>query len=217
MSPLQPDLLRRRFFIVVSILALTATLTLLVPLLSAPISGKSYASRVSLTLGDYIGTDRAIDPSTAAVLQTDDVVDRRYVKPDKSWVDLTIVFAKEQRKVAHPQEICLKGAGFNIQDYSRVSVPTGLPDPAFIPVVKLRIEHGAYKYLVYYWYKCGSRHTASYYWENFLVIWSQVSLHPANGALVKLTTPIDLNLAASEQRLNSFLNLVMPEIISKLP
>lgn len=216
--PVQPhDPSRRRFLLVTGILALAAAVTLSLPLLSAPIAGASYAKEVRLQLGDWSGVDRPVDADTIRILQTDDIVNRHYVSPDQSWVDLTIIFAKEQRKVAHPQEICLKGAGYNIQDYSRPTIPVGPMHQAGIPVVKLRTEHGRDKYLVYYWYKCADHYTSSYYWENMLIIWSQVTLRPANGALIKLTTPIENDIATSEKRLADFLGLVMPEISSKLP
>ena len=212
-----PDRPRRRFLLVSGMLALTAAIVLLLPLLNAPISGAGYARTVKLDLGGWMGIERKIDARTAEILETDDVVDRRYTKLGEPWVDLTVIFAKEQRKVAHPQEICLRGAGYNLQEYSRPNVPTGMSSPSQIPVVKLRVELGSGKYLVYYWYKCADRYTASYYWENLLIMWSQVTLRPANGALIKLTTPIERDLATSDQRLQSFMALVMPEITEKLP
>ena len=215
-TPTKPS--RRRLIVVVCVLALAAVITHLVPLMNAPIKGATYAGRVSLQLGEWIGTDRVIDESTADILETRDVVDRRYVSPaDESWVDLTIIFAKEQRKVAHPQEVCLKGAGFSLQEYSRPTVPTGLEDPSHVRVVRLRVEKANSKHLVYYMYKCGKRYSASYYWENILIIWSRITLRPANGALIKLTTPIKTDEATSEKRLEAFMALVMPEIATKLP
>ncbi|GEM_PF-691292 len=214
--PLDPA--RKRFFLVAGLFAFGAVATMLLPLLlSAPIEGASYARRVSLELGDWMGTEQVVSEDTVAILGTDDVVDRHYVKEGEPWVDMAIVFAQEQRKVAHPQEICLKGAGYSIQSYSRPEVPTGLTDPAQISVVRLQIERGNKRHLVYYWYKCGNHYTSSYYRENALIIWSQLTLRPANGALIKLTTPIDEDLASSEKRLQDFLTLVMPEITSKLP
>ena len=208
---------RRHFIVVVCVFAGVSVITHLLPLLGTPIEGASYARRVNLQLDGWSGTEREIDEHTVAILETDDVVDRRYTKPGEPWVDLTIIFAKEQRKAAHPQEICLKGAGYNIQGYSRPTIPTGIQNPSHIPVVKLRIEKDRTKYLVYYWYKCGSRYTSSYYWENILIIASRITLRPANGALIKLTTPIDTDQATSEKRLEDFLTLVMPEITAKLP
>ena len=208
---------RRHFIVVVCVFAGVSVITHLLPLLGTPIEGASYARRVNLQLDGWSGTEREIDEHTVAILETDDVVDRRYTKPGEPWVDLTIIFAKEQRKAAHPQEICLKGAGYNIQGYSRPTIPTGIQNPSHIPVVKLRLEKNQTKYLVYYWYKCGSRYTSSYYWENILIIASRITLRPANGALIKLTTPIDTDQATSEKRLEDFLTLVMPEITAKLP
>lgn len=207
---------RKRFRTVIVILAVTAVLTQLSPLLSRPVGGARMASQVSMTLGQWTGEDLPVDEDTIRILQTDDIVDRRYSRPGSPSVDLTIVYAKEQRKVAHPQEICLKGAGFNIQGSSRVVAPTGLTSPAGVPVVRLMVEKGSSKYLIYYWYKCRGRYTASYYWENALVIWSNVTLHPANGALIKLTTPLETDTAVGEARLREFLALVMPEIESRL-
>ena len=217
--PILPNKLsRRRFIVVACVLIPAAVITHLLPLLNAPIQGANYARRVSLQLGRWSGIERKIDKNTASILQTDDVVDRRYVRVgDESWVDLTIIFAKEQRKVAHPPEVCLKGAGYSLQDYSRPIVPSGLKDPTRVRVVRLRIEKSNRKYLVYYLYKCGRRYSASYYWENLLIIWSHITLRPANGALIKLVTPIRTDEATSEKRLEAFLALAMPEIAAKLP
>ena len=209
--------LRRHFIVVVCVFVGVSVITHLLPFLSTPIEGASYARRVNLQLNGWSGTEREIDEHTAEILRTDDVIDRRYVKSGQSWVDLTIIFAKEQRKAAHPQEICLKGAGYSIQDYSRPTIPTRIENPSHIPVVKLMIEKDQIKYLVYYWYKCGRHYSASYYWENILIITSRIMLRPANGALIKLTTPIDTDQATSEKRLEDFLTVVMPEITTKLP
>lgn len=208
---------RRRFIVVVCVFAVVSTITHLLPLLSAPIEGAAYAEKVSLTLDGWMGVNRKVDDNAKAILETDDVVDRRYTKPGQPWVDLTIIFAREQRKVAHPQEICLKGAGYSIQEYSRPTIPTGIENPSHIPVVKLRIERDRSKHLVYYWYKCGSHYSSSYYWENILIITSRITLRPTNGALIKLTTPIDADQATSEKRLEDFLAVAMPEINEKLP
>jgi EpsI family protein len=216
--PARPrDPSRRRFVLVIGVLAVGAAITLLLPLLNGPISGVKYARLVSAELGGWIGIERPIDEHTAAILQTDDVMDREYAKPNEQHVDLTVIFAKEQRKVAHPQEICLKGAGYSVQSYSRPFIPTGMADPAQVRVIRLEIERGGLRYLVYYWYKCGDHYTASYYWENVLIIWSQLTLRPANGALIKLTTPIDQDIATSDKRLAAFIALAMPEIAQKLP
>ena len=206
-----------KFVIVVFILTGAAAITHLLPLLNAPLDGARFANQVSLQLDGWSGTERPIDEHTAAILETEDVVDRRYNKPDESWVDLTIIFAKEQRKVAHPQEVCLKGSGYNVQHYSRPSVPTGITDPAYIPVVRLKIEKGNNRHLVYYFYKCGPHYSASYYWENILIMWSRVTLRPANGALIKLTTSIDTDEPTAEDRLQRFLAVALPEIAGKLP
>src|SRR5207244_33812 len=70
---------------------------------------------VPARLGAWQGTDLPIDARVHDLLETDDVLLRRY-RSAADLVDVLVVHAADSRKVAHPPEICFAGGGFVARD-----------------------------------------------------------------------------------------------------
>ena len=103
------ETLRPRYVKVVLLLILTAVLSILYLYPTKTPPKAKYAEKLPTTLLDWHGVDSPVDEETKAVLETDDVLMREYRRGAESPILLSVVFAEENRKVAHPPEVCLTG------------------------------------------------------------------------------------------------------------
>lgn len=62
---------------------------------------------------------------------------RRYVGPDKFWLDLRVVLMGSDRTSIHKPEYCLPGQGFQIMQTERLSVPITEPHAYDLPVTRI--------------------------------------------------------------------------------
>ena len=65
---------------------------------------------------DFVSIEGEMSQLEMAILQTEDYLKRRYTSAidPNNFVDLTIVFSKNNRKGTHPPEVCLEGGGGRI-------------------------------------------------------------------------------------------------------
>ena len=62
---------------------------------------------------------------------------RRYVGPDKFWLDLRVVLMGTDRTSIHKPEYCLPGQGFQITQSDRLTVPMTEPHAYELPVTRI--------------------------------------------------------------------------------
>jgi len=108
--------LNRRYWMIIILLGVTAALSVLYLYPSKDAPKVRYAELLPMNLQDWTAHDLPVDDETKAILETDDVLMREYTKPGEPPIFLSVVFAEENRKVAHPPEVCLTGSGFEVKE-----------------------------------------------------------------------------------------------------
>lgn len=169
-----------------ALLALSAFLTH-AALFKQNVQGNSNFTRL---IPPMVGEWQLIDeypasPSEIQGLETSDIIKRAYANNGKQ-VELVVAYiAHSNRKSAHAQEACLRGAGAMVGSVEMVRLKT-IPVQAKVLTIDLRDR----RQWVYYWYKMGSLHTAEYLLSSLRMFLNGLfSKEPQGTTLVRIMTP----------------------------
>ncbi len=209
-----------RFVITVALLATTAiflqargqheTLPNREPLASLPYQ-----------LGDWTGTDVAMQQDVLDILGPGDFLQRFYANNSvpQPYVDLFLAYFPSQRSgdTIHSPKHCLPGAGWLPTESGRISI--SLPGRAPFEANRYLIAKGDERQLVLYWYWAHNRALASEYWAKFYLVADSIRLNRSDGSLVRVITPLLPGEAVdvAQQRLLSFAGTVVPQLDRYIP
>jgi len=198
-----------RVVIVLVLLALAAAVSALTLYPKRMDRGSLKAARLPLRLDSWTGREEPIEDYVKAILETDDVIQRTYQSPRWSQIPvvMAVVFSADNRRVAHPPEVCYRGAGWEVAEKKIVEVE-GLP-----PLVRLVLSGGANnKDMVFYCYKAGDQITANYYRQQYNIAVNQIRRKATSSALIRFSSPVVDGEENTARRLSDFMRLMMPEI-----
>lgn len=164
-----------------------------------------------LQIGQWQGRRSYLDPAMAAQVGASNYFDANYVNNTNVPVNLWIAYFESQSKKIsgriHSPLICLSGGGWKIKESSLVNLTPELQ------VQYLLIEHTAgTRDVVYYWYIQGGRWTASEYSVRLLMSYDGLMRRRNDGALIRLITPVDKDVASARERLSIFARLLIPKV-----
>jgi EpsI family protein len=172
-------------------------------------------------LGNWSGTEVALDEKTLEVLGPGDFLQRLYREPDSEQpaVDLFLAYFPSQRagETPHSPQHCLPGAGWNPDENVRVTL--SLPGHAPFPANRYVISKGGERRLVLYWFWAHDRGVASEYWAKFYLVSDAIRMNRSDGALVRIITAMfpGESAAAAEQRILPFADDLGPLLNDYIP
>jgi EpsI family protein len=171
---------------------------------------------IPLEIGGWRGTDVPVQPRVFEILETEDVLVRRFASPRQAGpVDLYVVHAADSRKVAHPPEICFSGGGFVARERGVAALDLG---GRAIPAVRMVLDRGPDTLLVYYWYRLDGRDTPSYLDHQLAALLRRVRRERREGSMVRLSTLVrGGNVAAAEARIAAFAREALGPALEVLP
>lgn len=207
-------------FILATLLILGAAI-----LLQARARSEVYPPRLPLKqfparLGNWSGTDVAIDKDVLEVLGPGDFLVRIYQSQEKTpYIDLFIAYFRSQRAgdTIHSPQHCLPGAGWAPIENKRITLTVPGHEP--FPANRYLIAKGDSRQLVLYWFWAHDRGVASEYWAKFYLVADAIKMNRSDGALVRITTPMypGETADAAQQRILPFASDVMPLLNSYIP
>ncbi len=198
----------------------------LLPLASAQVTdrGEIPLARQSfldfpMQLKGWSGTSFPLEARYVEVLKFDDYLLADYQRPPAPGVNLYIAYYRSQRKgqSAHSPQSCIPGGGWEINAIETVQLaPPGAAHD--VPANRALIQKGDQRQLVLYWFKQRDRVVANEYLVKVYVLWDAMTRQRTDGALIRLTTPIQQNETdqAAEHRLIQFaqdINPVLPRYV----
>ena len=172
-------------------------------------------------LGDWTGTDLAMDKDTLQVLGPGDFLLRIYNRTDRSvpYLGLFIAYFPSQRAgdTIHSPKNCLPGAGWAPVESSRVDL--SVPGRSPFPVNRYVIAKGEARQLVLYWYWAHDRGVASEYWAKYYLVADSIALNRSDGSLVRITTPLlpGESVDQAQQRMMPFVSDVVARLQNYIP
>lgn len=146
------------------------------------------------------GIPEALTPDIEEALEADDYLSVQFANAaQKAPVQLFVAWYDDQTKGGtHSPEICLPGAGWEIAKIERIDIA---PEMGFAEPYNLNravIQKGQTRMLVYYWFEQHGRHTAWDFAAKMYLLWDSVTIGRTDGALVRLTTPIQTGETEAE-------------------
>ncbi len=185
---------------------------------------RSPFSSFPMKLGEWTSIQEP--PLTAReieVLGVSDYVTRLYYSPQRAGIGLYIGYWQSQRQGSsiHSPQNCLPGAGW--EPVSQSIIPFAdprTPDQSF-QANRYIVQKANDRVLVLYWFQSHGRIVASEYWSKFYLIADAMRMDRSDGAIVRLTAPIDGPGADAEARAQAgalaFANVLLPELDAFLP
>ena len=160
-----------------------------------------------------------MDQKTIDILETSDVMFRKYEKENMIPVYFCVIYSQNNRKVAHPPELCLSGGGNVVEFKEGINFDT--PVKQNFDAKKLIVVHSNSKWMYLYWYKSGRFYSSNYLLQQFLAAVTQLVHRKSSCALIRLSTPIPQEeeppFKESEERLMKFSKTILPILSEKLP
>jgi exosortase D (VPLPA-CTERM-specific) len=161
-----------------------------------------------LQMGPYQGKRGYLDTAMAKAVGADAYLEANYANPGHAPVSLWIGYFESQSKKVegriHSPLICLTGGGWHIMESKIVDAAPGLP------VRSLLIEKDGTRQIVYYWYLQQGNWLASEYSSRLFMGWNGLIKQRNDGAIVRLITPAEPDVAQARERLTAFVHLLVP-------
>lgn len=154
-------------------------------------------------------------PREIELLETDNILNRSYRDASGRTAALVLVYDPSgNRKMAHPQEICLAADGNEIIGQTHVDLGVG-----GINAQRLLTERNGGRLLYYYWYKSGDDQSGSYLMTQTSAAWSALLGKSRGTALIRIATPIgtDHSEEQADKILQDFARALVPELTRVLP
>lgn len=169
------------------------------------------SSKLPLNIGRWVGYDSVVEDYVKLILETDDVIERNYLDggSGNAMVQLAVAFSSNNRRVAHPPEICYRAGGWEVVN-KKIFQIKGLP-----PLVRLVMDNGNRRRdVVFYFFKSGDEITSNYYQQQFNIAANQLLGRATASSLVRFSTTIRDNedQLTAELRVVDFIRLMTPEI-----
>jgi EpsI family protein len=189
-----------RYWAVVVLLAGTALL-LLARGNSDLIPASDPISQMPLAIAGWSGSDLAIDQETLDVLGAGTFLSRAYAQSGETQpIDLFIAYFPTQRTgvAIHSPKNCLPGSGWAFESSQYVSLNDA--NGKARQVGEYVIGNGENRQFVIYWYQAHGRSIANEYLAKVYLVVDAIRLNRTDGALVRVTTPIEAGEVTSVAR-----------------
>ncbi len=167
-------------------------------------------SNFPTAIGGWTGHEELIDSDTLDLLKATDVRDWDFVTPDaKQSVNFFVAYYDSQRneRTFHSPMICLPGSGWKTINQSVRQINLSPRATNALHLNRLIIERGMSRLLVYYWFEQRGVSEPDFYRVKARIIADSITTGRTDGALVRLTTPIDISEQEddADKRLQNFL------------
>lgn len=206
-----------KYWVVVVLLGLTAGMSVALSQ-KEHIYTKVDIKDFPMKIGSWIGKELPLDEETYKILETRNVLFRKYYKQssergETASVYLYIIYSEDNRKVSHPPEICYTGGGAELISKSQVSIDTG---SQIMRVNKFIVEEHKQKEMVLYWYSAGGEFTTNYLRQQMKVVLGQLGRRGSGASLIRVSAPIAKGEAETLGELKGFIRDAIPEIKENL-
>jgi len=174
---------------------------------------QSFAS-FPLELGPWRGQHMPMDPEMVKATKCDAYLNVQFSQPGAPPISLWIAYYESQKKAGgfvHSPKLCLTGGGWT-------ELTTGLEQfDNDHSVNSMVLQQMGTRIIFYYWYMQRGRWVTSEYQNKLLMGYDGLMNRRTDGALIRLSTPVNRDLEAARERLQSFARLLVPILQKFLP
>ena len=159
-------------------------------------------TKFPIAVGGWKGEDIETTEEEYKILETRNLVSRKYTNTKGEWIMLFMIYSETNRSVFHPPEVCMMGSGFEMTDKTVDTMESKLRN---ITANKLLFEKQGYKELTLYCYKAGNLYTANYYLQQFYLAMHQVFGKNVPGATIRVSMALGADEKETLKTLRGFL------------
>jgi exosortase D (VPLPA-CTERM-specific) len=138
-----------------------------------------------------------------------------------SSVNFYSAYYQSQRKgiSVHSPKGCIPADGWQITQFGQRSFSDIAVDGNTLQANRAVIEKGDSRQLVYYWFQQRGRMITNEFLVKWYLFYDAIAMHRTDGSLVRLVTSVGKteDLEVADQRLQSFMKELMPELPAYLP
>lgn len=177
-------------------------------------------SQVPKMIGNWTGTDYAIDSQTLEVLGQGEFLSRVYTNSSaRSGIDLFIAYFPTQRTgvTVHSPKHCLPGSGWVFESSSHGQLQA--TDGKSYNVGEYVIANAGRKQMVLYWYQSHGRSIVSEYEAKVFLVADAVRMQRTDAALIRVITPIgnEEDIPTAKNRAMDFAAVLAPQLHRFIP
>jgi len=171
-------------------------------------------------IGEWIGKEARFDQKVYDILGVDDSFLCSYKASGDRQVQLYIGFYQSQREgdLIHSPKHCMPGAGWNIIQTSIEELVLSGTNPGKMKTIKLILQKGAQKQIVFYWFQSRGRIITSEYMQKIYLVMDSITRHRTDGSFVRLISQvINGDEATALKHLNEFAGILVPILSDYIP
>lgn len=165
-------------------------------------------------LAGWSASEASMPVDVERALGLEDYVLADYVGPASESVNFYVAYYASQRKGVSPHspQVCIPGGGWVISDLRNVQVPAG--DGSDLTAVRVQVDRGRDRALVYYWFQERGERLANEYAVKWHLLIDAVLRNRTDGALVRVMTEVAPNedMRAADARLQRFVRVAAPRL-----
>jgi EpsI family protein len=177
-------------------------------------SGELYTRNIPIVIGNWYGKDFSMDERTYEILETRDAIMREYTNQDGESVLFALVFSQNNRKVAHPPEVCFAGGGWERAKRDTEIITVGDQE---IKVNRLILQKNSGKQIVLYLYKSGDKLVSNYYVQQFNIVLNGMLHKDTSSALIRISSITNSNEDRTLALTKKFTGEIIPILEKLLP
>ncbi|MDP8567767.1 VPLPA-CTERM-specific exosortase XrtD [Methylophilus aquaticus] len=171
-----------------------------------------------LSVNGWVGEQGSLGKNELSILGLQDYLLADYFRPEENKVvNYYLAYYASQRKGVSPHspQVCMPGGGWVIASLERIPMIDSKGKK--FTVNKVLIKKGQDKQVVYYWYQQRGRKIASEYLMKFYLFKDAIFMNRTDGALVRLVTNANDDVAAADKRLSDFIKVSLPLLNDYIP
>lgn len=160
-----------------------------------------------IQIKDWKGTDEALEDKIYEILETKNVLSRVYQNQEGERIHLLLVGSQQDRRVAHPPEVCFTGSHYQISKTTPGELYWQGKKVPFKEFVAQKEDKSLADQNVLYLYQVGNQWTGNYYEQQLKFAWQRLSGQKSNVLLIRLSSP-------NSKSFPEFLKLVLNQVSS---
>jgi len=181
---------------------------------TAPTSNLADLGKVPHRIGQWQGADEALEEHILEVLGLDAYLQRRYLDRQGHllWLYIGYYLNQRQGKGIHSPKHCYPGAGWSIVEKGVEEVVLEDPERSLIRTHRIVFQREGTRQVVLYWFQSTDRIVHSEYAQRFYMVLDAVVRGRTDGALVKVSAPVQDDTESTLERLKDFVREAYPSL-----
>ena len=165
-------------------------------------------------IGQWQGIDEILEDRILEVLDLDAYLQRRYLdrRGNMLWLYIGYYLHQRQGKGIHSPKHCYPGAGWSIVEKGVEEIPLNDQDRPLIRAHRIVFQREGVQQVILYWFQSTDRIVHSEYAQRFYMVVDAMLRGRTDGALVKVSAPVQDDIEGTLARLKGFIRDAYPFI-----